>query len=236
MPITGESALIEYTSRVLEFKEEEVAAAGEVARERGVWLTAHAHSPEGIQMAVRHGFRAIYHATYMDDETIDMVVSAPDPVFIAPSPGSLWMMGNMDKPPTPGMEVEVAIASLRKVVPKLVKAGIRVVPGSDYGFGFNPIGLNATDLALFVEWFGMTPAEALRCATETGGQLMGMGDELGLVREGYLADLLLVEGDPTRDITILQDAARFSMIMKDGQLYKLAADRRSARISDPVAQ
>ncbi|WP_321785108.1 amidohydrolase family protein [Paraburkholderia sp. J94] len=228
MPITGESALIEYTSRVLEFKDEEVAAAGEVARERGVWLTAHAHSPEGIQMAVRHGFRAIYHATYMDDETIAMIANAPQPVFIAPSPGSLWMMGNMGKPPTPGMEVDVAIESLRKVVPKLMKAGIRVVPGSDYGFGFNPIGLNATDLALFVDWFGMTPAEALRCATETGGHLMGMGDELGLVREGYLADLLLVEGDPTRDITILQDASRLSMIMKDGQLHKLAFNRRAA--------
>ncbi len=150
MPITGESALIEYTSRVLEFKEEEVAAAGEVARERGVWLTAHAHSPEGIQMAVRHGFRAIYHATYMDDETIEMVAHAPEPVYIAPSPGSLWMMGNMDKPATPGMEVDEAIASLRELVPKLVKAGIRVVPGSDYGFGFNPIGLNAKYLELFV--------------------------------------------------------------------------------------
>lgn len=228
MPITGESALIEYTSRVLEFKEEEVAAAGEVARERGVWLTAHAHSPEGIQMAVRHGFRAIYHATYMDDETLEMVARAPEPVYIAPSPGSLWMMGNMDKPPTPGMEVDEAIASLRELVPKLVKAGIRVVPGSDYGFGFNPIGLNAKDLELFVEWFGMTPCEALRSATEVGGQLMGMGEELGLVRKGFLADLLLVEGDPTEDITILQDPARLSMIMNDGKLHKLATHRSNS--------
>ncbi|RJG04013.1 amidohydrolase family protein [Noviherbaspirillum sedimenti] len=235
MPITGESALIEYTSRILEFKEEEVAAAGEVARERGVWLTAHAHSPEGIQMAIRHGFRAIYHATYMDDESIAMAANAKDPIFIAPSPGSLWMMDNMGKPPTPGMEVDVATASIREVVPKLLKAGIRVVPGSDYGFGFNPIGLNAKDLELFVEWFGMTPAEALRSATEYGGQLMGMGDELGLVREAYLADLLLVEGDPTSDITILQDPGNLSMIMQDGNLYKLASKRSSDRATTPVA-
>lgn len=235
MPITGESALIEYTSRTLEFKEEEVAAAGEVARERGVWLTAHAHSPEGIQMAIRHGFRAIYHATYMDDETIAMAANASQPVFIAPSPGSLWMMGNMDRPPTAGMEVDVAIESLRQLVPKLMKAGIRVVPGSDYGFGFNPIGLNAKDLELFVEWFGMTPAQSLRCATEYGGQLMGMGDELGLVREGYLADLLLIEGDPTSDIALLQNPANLSMIMKDGQLYKMPSDRISHRGVAPVA-
>lgn len=231
MPITGESALIEYTSRVLEFKDEEVVAAGEVARERGVWLTAHAHSSEGIQMAVRNGFRAIYHATYMDDETIEMIANAPEPVFIAPSPGSLWMMGNMDQPPTPGMEVDVAIESLKVVVPKMLKAGIRVVPGSDYGFGFNPIGLNAKDLELFVEWFGMSPSEALRSATELGGQLMGRPNDLGLVREGFLADLLLVDGDPTADISILQDPAHLSMIMTDGKLYKLSLqnDRRLSK-------
>ena len=235
MPITGESALVEYTSRVMEFKEEEVAAAGEVARERGVWLTAHAHSSEGIQMALRHGFRVLYHVSYMDDESIAMAANAPEPVFIAPSPGSLWMMGNMDQPPTPGMEVEEAKASLREVVPKLLKAGVRVVPGSDYGFGFNPIGLNAKDLELFVDWFGMSPAESLRCATAVGGELMGMGEELGLVREGYLADLLLVEGDPTADISILQDKQRLSMIMKDGELYKLSARRSAGQAEQAVA-
>ena len=235
MPITGESALIEYTSRVLEFKEEEVAAAGEVARERGVWLTAHAHSPEGIQMALRHGFRVIYHASYMDDESIAMAANAPEPVFIGPSPGSLWMMGNMDQPPTPGMEVEEAKASLCEMVPKLIKAGVRVVPGSDYGFGFNPIGFNAKDLELFVDWFGMTPEQSLRSATAVGGELMGMADELGLVRKGYLADLLLVEGDPTADISILQDKKRLSMIMKDGELYKLAARRAAGQPEQPVA-
>ncbi|MCC6076054.1 amidohydrolase family protein [Pseudomonas sp. GCM10022188] len=235
MPITGESALVEYTSRVMEFKDEEIAAAGEVARERGIWLTAHAHSSEGMQMAVRHGFRVIYHATYMDDETIEMVANAPSPIFIAPSPGSLWMMGNMDQPPSPGMEVEEAIHSLREVVPKMLKAGLLVVPGSDYGFGFNPIGLNAKDLELFVDWFGMTPCQALRAATELGGQLMGMGDELGLVRQGFLADLLLVEGDPTENVAILQDPKRLSMIMQDGKLYKLAAHRSTSSSKAEVA-
>lgn len=236
MPLTGESALIEYTSTVLEFKEEEVAAAGEVARERGIWLTAHAHSSEGIQMAVRHGFRVIYHASYMDDETIRMVLNAPQPVYIAPSPGSLWMMGNLETPPTSGMEVDVAIASLRQVVPAMLRAGVRIVPGSDYGFGFNPIGLNAKDLELFVDWFGMTPAQTLRCATQVGGELMGMENELGMVREGYLADLLLVEGDPTQDITLLQDKNRLSMIMQAGSLYKLIARRSDVRQNDTVSE
>lgn len=235
MPLTGESSIIEYTSRILEFKEEEVAAAGEAARERGLWLTAHAHTPEAIQMAVRHGFRMIYHATFIDEETIEMIANAPEPVFVAPSPGSLWMLGNMGKPPTPGMEVDESTASMRRMVPKMLEAGVLVVPGSDYGISFAPMGLNAKDLELFVDWFGMTPAQALRSATELGGRLMGMGDELGLVREGYLADLLLVEGDPTADIGILQDKTRLSMIMKDGGFYKLAAHRAKNLVADLVA-
>lgn len=235
VPITGESALVEYTSKVLEFKEEEIAAVGEAARQRGVWLTAHAHSPEGIQMAIRHGFRVLYHVTYMDEASIDMAVKAPRPIYIAPSPGSFWMFENADKPPTPGQEVDVGKASLMEVVPKLIKAGIRVVPGSDYGFGFNPVGRNAKDLELFVDWFGMTQAEALRAATQYGGELMGWGNEVGLVREGYLADLLLVEGDPTADIRILQDKNRLSMIMKDGALYKLACHRRVDKDKAAVA-
>ncbi len=229
MPISGESALVEYSSRLLEFKEEEVAAAGEVARERGLWLTAHAHSSEAIQMALRHGFRVIYHATYMDDETVAALAAVKDKVFIAPSPGSFWMMFNMGAAPSEGMEAEIGKASLLEVVPKLIAAGIRLVPGSDYGLPVSPIGQNARDLELFVDWFGMTPAETLRCATENGGYLMGMGDELGLVREGYLADLLLVEGDPTADIKILQDTARLSMIMRDGQFHKRPSERLRTR-------
>lgn len=235
VPITGESALVEYTSRVLEFTEAEIAAVGEAARQRGVWLTAHAHSPEGIQMAIRNGFRVLYHVTYMDEASIEMAVNAKEPIYIAPSPGSFWMFENADKPPTPGQEVDVGKASLMEVVPKLVKAGLRVVPGSDYGFGFNPIGRNAKDLELFVDWFGMTPSETLRAATQYGGELMGMGNELGLVREGYLADLLLVEGDPTTDVSILQDKNRLSMIMKDGALYKLACHRSVGKPKAAVA-
>lgn len=225
IPISGESALVEYTSRVLEFKDEEIEAAGHAARERGIWLTAHAHSPEAIQMAVRHGFRVIYHATYLDDETIAILAAAKDRVFVAPSPASFWVMFNMGGTPPAGMEAELGKASLLEVVPKLIKAGVRIVPGSDYGFAAMPIGRNAFDLELFVDWFGMTACQALQTATQNGGQLMDMASELGLVREGYLADLLLVEGDPTADIKILQDRSRLSMIMKGGHIHKLARSR-----------
>ncbi|MDW8807271.1 amidohydrolase family protein [Streptomyces scabiei] len=81
-------------------------------------------------------------------------------------------------------------------VPEMRRRGIRVLPGGDYGFLWNPNGANARDLQYFVELYGFTSAEALRAATMYGGQLMGLGDQPGLVREGYLADLLLVDGRP----------------------------------------
>jgi hypothetical protein len=69
-----------------------------------------------------------------------------------------------------------------------------------YGFPFNPNGRNARDIELFVRHFGYTPTEALVAATKLGGEIMGMGDELGQVKQGYLADLLLVDGDPTVEL------------------------------------
>jgi imidazolonepropionase-like amidohydrolase len=108
----------------------------------------------------------------------------------------------------------------RKLVPELRRRGLRVLPGGDYGFPFNPNGRNARDLELFVNLLGYTPDEALSAATLLGGELMGMGDELGQVKQGFLADLLLVDGDPTQDVTILQDRKRLRAIMKDGRFHK----------------
>ncbi len=84
------------------------------------------------------------------------------------------------------------------VYPEIRKRGIRALPGGDYGFPNNPIGRNARDLELFVDVLGYQPLEALTAATKYGGQLMGMGDELGLLAPGYLADILVVAGQPGR--------------------------------------
>jgi imidazolonepropionase-like amidohydrolase len=99
------------------------------------------------------------------------------------------------------------------------KRGIRVVVGGDYGFAANPQGTNARDVEHFVTHFGFNPSESLQAATRTGGQVMNRGHELGLVKQGYLADLLLVDGDPLKDVRVLQDKQRFAFIMKGGVRY-----------------
>jgi len=228
--LSGESAIVAGSSRIVQFTDEEVAAASAKAAERGVWLTAHAHSADAIKMAVRHGVRAIYHCTFPDEEALDLLAAARDRVFVAPTPGIIYAhLIDPAFPPADITDMQDAMASIKQVVPELKARGVRLVPGGDYGFAFNPIGKNARDLQLFVDWFGLTPVEALRSATEVGGQLMDMSGELGLIRPGYLADLLLVEGDPVEDISILQDQAMLAAIIKDGRIHKLAAGRRDRR-------
>jgi imidazolonepropionase-like amidohydrolase len=109
----------------------------------------------------------------------------------------------------------------------MLKRGIRVLPGGDYGFAWAPHGENAKDLEYFVKYLGMTPMETLISATRWGGQIM-MKKDLGEVREGWLADLLLVDGDPLANITLLQDKTKLLAIMKDGEFAK-APEIRSAR-------
>src|SRR5262249_37092788 len=109
---------------------------------------------------------------------------------------------------------------LCELVPRLKSRKIRVLPGGDYGFVWNPTGRNARDLEHFVKLFGFTPTEALVAATKLGGEILGMVDELGLSRENCLADVLVVDGDPIQDIGILQDASRLLLIMQGGNAYK----------------
>src|SRR3984893_13482921 len=100
------------------------------------------------------------------------------------------------------------------------KRGMRVVVGGDYGFTVTPMGQNARDIGHFVKFFGYSPAEALKCATAIGREPMGHKGELGMVREGALADLLLVDGNPLEDQSVLVGPDHFAMIMKDGALYR----------------
>jgi imidazolonepropionase-like amidohydrolase len=208
----------------LMYSEEEAQAIGAAAREAGIWLACHAQAAEAIKRACRAGFRAIFHCTYADEEALDLLEARRDEIFVAPAPGLLYARVHEAQAFGIGpAEAEKlgAVSGLElmaEVIPKMRRRGIRVLPGGDYGFPYNPVGRSARDLQLFVELFGFTPIEALVAATKQGGELMGMA--VGLVKPGMLADLLLVEGDPTIDVRILQDKARIPMVMKDGRFHR----------------
>ncbi|VXB96738.1 amidohydrolase family protein [Massilia sp. 9I] len=223
--LSGEDALMPGASQQLLYTQEEASAAGEQARESGVWLACHAQASEAVKMGLRAGFRVLYHCTYADQEALDLLESKRDEVFIAPAIGII--QATLDASPPPHFDMSHMKRSAaevmelqKKLVPELRRRGLKVLPGGDYGFPFNPNGRNARDLELFVRHFGYSAEEALSAATLLGGELMGMGDELGQVKPGFLADLLLVDGDPAADVTVLQDRGRLRAIMKDGRFHK----------------
>lgn len=226
--LSGESALKPGASLELQYTEDEVRAAGEQARESKVWLTGHAHAAEAVKLGARHGFRVLYHCTYADTDGIAMLAERRDDLFVAPSVGIV--QATLDAKPPPHFDMThmkadaaIVLEHQKKLVPELRRRGVRVLPGGDYGFPFNPNGRNARDLELFVRHFDYTPTDALVAATRLGGQIMGMPQELGQVKPGFLADLLLVKGDPTRDVTLLQDRGNLLAIMKDGRFHKAPA-------------
>lgn len=88
--------------------------------------------------------------------------------------------------------------------------------GGDYGFAWNPHGDYAKELAFFVDYVGFTPIEVITCATKTGAEILGRGDELGTLHAGKLADVLIVDGDVVRDIKILQQRERLLGVMQGG--------------------
>jgi imidazolonepropionase-like amidohydrolase len=230
--LSGDNWIRKGHSEELTYTDAEVAAAAGQAHESGVTLACHAHGNSAVKLALKYGFQVIYHAEYVDEETLDALEAKKDQVFLAPTIGSAWTYTyeaaafgqTTERAVRNGMLETIERAC--KVYRKMRERGIRALPGGDYGFAWNPIGTNARDLEHFVRLFDYPPAEVLRAATMYGGQLMGMGDELGLIKPGYLADLLMVDGDPVKDITLLQDRANLLMVMKDGEYYKEPLPRR----------
>ena len=213
--------------------EAEVAAVCEVGRSRGKNVAAHARSAESVKMCLRQGANVLYHCTLSDEEALDMLEAEKDRVFVAPTIGMAYITGQGEGKDY-GIDYDHPVALYfrregeRGVenMKALKRRGVRVLPGGDYGFAWNPIGTNARDMEHFVKLLGFTPLEVITAATKHGGELMGM--DLGLVKEGYLADLILVDGDPAKDVAVLQDAKRITAIMKDGAFYKAPGGDRAA--------
>jgi imidazolonepropionase-like amidohydrolase len=112
------------------------------------------------------------------------------------------------------------IDAMAEVLPKANAAGMRLVLGDDYGAIFLPHGSYAAELAYYTEEIGIPTLDVIRWATKHGSELMGRGHELGTVAEGKLADLLVVDGDPLADITVLQEPTNLLAIIKGGDLVK----------------
>ncbi len=207
---------------------EEMDMAVKVAHSFGKMVNVHARSIESIQNCVQTGVDMIYHAEYSDEKTLDMLEEAKDRIFVAPTIGLFHNMLHQGEPWLPrevveGMGIPALIEASAETHSALRKRGIRHLIGGDYGFKWSEQGTQALDLQLFVNYYGYSPAEALVCATRNGGLAMRreQGD-LGTLEAGKLADMVLVDGNPLDDLSILMDQQRLLMVMKDGAIHSLS--------------
>jgi len=218
--------------------EAEIDAVCEVGRAHGKRVAAHARSARAVELCLKHGVELINHATFADAAARDALEAAKDRVFVMPTIGitytTIFEAGKWGITPEAatamGMrrELEQGSACMRD----LKRRGVRVLPGGDYGFAWNRIGDDARDLEHFVKLFGFSPMEAIVAATKLGGEIMMKPGELGVVRAGALADLILVDGDPSADIRILQDPDRLLAVMKGGRFHKAPiAPRRASAVA-----
>lgn len=218
--------------------EEEVAAICDTTKNLGRRLIAHAHADASVRQAMKHGVEFLYHATFATDDTIDLLAKVSDQHYVSPAIAAryntVYEAGDWGITP----EVAESIGNKHeldegiKTMTKMHKAGIKVLPFGDYGFAWIPFGTEARDLEHFVNLFGFSPWEVLRAATAYGGEAWAgkSGEKLGRIAPGYLADILIVNGNPLLDLSLLQDRTALLAIMKDGQFHKpfhgrFAADR-----------
>src|SRR5262245_49919146 len=198
--------------------------AMDVARANGVRVCAHARSADSVKMCIRHGLGIIYHANFADEEALDQLEANRDWCFVVPALGLAYQAchagGEWGFTPDRVRELRRQLEMSFETMRLMRRRGIRVLPGGDYGFAWNSHRTYARDLLLFGDVLGFTPMETLVAATRLGGEIMGRPDELGQIKPGYLADLVLVDGDPLGDIKRLQDRDALLMIMKDGLLHK----------------
>ena len=222
--VSGDGIVPEHPSRVTYMDDAMVAAAVREAEAHGAFVTTHARSPEGVRMAVRNGVRIVHHATYLDDAAIAELTAARDDVWVCP--GLHYLRAMVDGAAEPYGITREAVE--RALYPEELQAsidgyrqlhanGVRILAGGDFGHQWTKHGTYAAELASYVELLGFSPTEALLTATANAGPVVG--EPLGQLREGYLADLVVVDGDPTADIRALLDAERIGPVVKAGRFY-----------------
>lgn len=200
-----------------QFTEEELKAIIETAKDYGFKVAAHAHGAEGMKRAIRAGVTSIEHGTFMDDEAIELFKKYGTwlvPTIIAGK-------STADSAKIPGYYSDIVTPKALSVGPKIqatftkaYKAGVKIAFGTDAGVFAH--GKNWKEFVYMVEG-GMPAIEAIASATCNGAELLGVSEILGTIEKGKLADIIAVNGDPVKDISMMENVV---FVMKDGKIYK----------------
>ena len=200
-----------------QFTEEEIKAITTTAADYGMKVAAHAHGDEGMQRAVRGGVKTIEHGTLMSEETMDLMKEYDTYYVPTLSAGKYVAEKAKIEGYYPAIIVPKALEigpQLQKTFAKAYKKGVKIAFGTDAGVF--PHGENAKEFGYMVE-AGMPAIETIEAATITSAELLDMQDKLGQIAPGFYADIVAVDGDPLKNIALLNTV---TFVMKNGKIYK----------------
>ena len=220
--VSGDSIVDDFPSDDLYMNDAMVEAAVNEADRHGAFITAHARCAASVAMSARAGVRVIHHACFIDDAALAALTARRNDVWVCPGLHYLWAMVNGLAEPW-GMtseRIERAgyhreLACQIESIKTMTAAGIKLVAGGDFGHQWTKHGTYAAELQRYVDQCGLSPVAAIHSATRNFASLLGL--DVGEIREGALADLLIVDGDPTADITVLQQPQRRRAVLKNGK-------------------
>lgn len=200
-----------------QFKEDELKAIVDTARDYGFHVAAHAHGAEGMKRAIEAGVYSIEHGTLMDDEVIRLmkkhgtwlVPTIHAGKFVAEKAAEPGYLPEMVRPKAAALGPQI-----QDTFARAYKAGVAIVFGTDCGVG--PHGSNAREFEYMVE-AGMPPMDAIRSATGVASGFLGIADQVGSLQAGKLADIIAVDGDPLADISVM---SKVRFVMKEGVVYR----------------
>ncbi|MFN2364438.1 MAG: amidohydrolase family protein, partial [Halarsenatibacteraceae bacterium] len=198
--------------------EVEMAAAIAEAHKSGRKTAAHAQGTEGIKNALKAGIDTIEHGVFLDDETIELMLK--NDVYLVPTLSAVQSIVEEGVeagiPEFAVRKSETVLDSHIRSFQRARKAGVKIDMGTDAGTPLNFHGANLSELELMVE-HGMKPLEAIKAATLTGAEMIGLADELGSLEAGKDAHLLVVDGNPDKDI---KDIHNIYQVYKNGRLIR----------------
>ena len=201
------------------YSQEELRILVVEAGARNIPVMAHAHGAEGADAAVRAGVRSIEHGTYLTDDTLQMM--AKQGTYFDPTAdivGDLTEPGGDYDHAALKRRGEMMRPILMSAIGRAAKLGVKIVAGSDTGYGPNSIARVSREAVVLVE-AGLTPLQALQAATITNAEMLRLEKQIGVVESGFEADVLVVDGNPLDNIRTLLDPL---LVISNG---RLALDR-----------
>jgi imidazolonepropionase-like amidohydrolase len=203
------------------FRDEELKIVADLAHQLKKMCTIHARGDAEMKAAVKAGFDWVMHGNVMEQDTVELLAERQTPLV----PTILLLENWAVHGPLIGSLVYIVDACKRMLerthesLHMAHEAGVKFVTGTDTGFAMTPYGeWHAKELELLMKYAGLNELEAIAAATFNAGRTLNLEGEVGAVAPGMLADLLVVAGDPSEDITILQDKERIETIIADGEI------------------